>query len=97
MNTHFSYNSVQTHVKMVEGKRMETTEATSIRNGKGFKTVKKRIGSRTRTARKRLSPSEIRNIRNKKFMPRLFQDCHGACILPAPMRSKTKKVKKGSK
>lgn len=81
MNSHFSYNSVQTHSEYVDGKRTEVTEAIQIRNGKGKKTVKKHKGNKMSKKTITLTNTEIKNIQTRKFMPSLFDECHGHCDL----------------
>jgi hypothetical protein len=74
--SHYSFNSVSTHASMINGKKQHTTEAVSVRNGKGMKTVVKRVGNKTSKSKKELSGEEIRNIMDRKFMPTLFTPCH---------------------
>lgn len=99
--SHYSFNSVSTHTSVINGKRQSTTEAVSVRNGNGMKTVVKRRGTKTSKSKRRLTPEELQNIMDRKFMPSLFTPCHEDCerILNSPkkMRSTRKRVKKGSK
>jgi hypothetical protein len=64
-NTETKYENGQTVVRKV-----------SIRGGKGHKSVsihsrKKRVG----TAKRQLTEDEIKKIRERHFIPRLFADC----------------------
>jgi hypothetical protein len=63
----------------VDGKKTEVTEAITIRNGKGTKTVKKRKGTNISKKSIPLTSSEIEKIRTRKFLPSLFDKCHGHC------------------
>lgn len=89
---HFSYNSVQTHSTYVDGKLTEVTESTKVKNGKGTKTVIKRNGRRVTKKTLPLTPTEITNIKTRKFMPSLFAECHNGCD-----SQKTRKVKRRTK
>lgn len=91
--SHYSFNSVQTHTSVINGKNKTTTEAVSIRNGKGMKTVIKRVGGKTKKSKKALDTQEIKNIMNRKFMPNLFVPCHEDCDM-RKTKGKSKKVKK---
>jgi hypothetical protein len=93
--SHYSFNSVSTHTSMLNGKRKSTTEAVSIRNGNGMKTVVKRVGSKKTRSKKPLSVSEVENIMGRKFMPELFVPCHTDC--DNKLRTTRKRVKRGSK
>jgi hypothetical protein len=98
--SHYSFNSVQTHVSVINGKRQSTTEAVSVRNGKGMKTVVKRYGSKKTRSKKALSSSEIQNIKDRKFMPEFFVPCYEDCdrlLNKRKTRKSMKRVKKGSK
>ena len=85
---HYTFHSVQTHFKKANGHMEEITEAISVKNGKGQKTVRKRVNNTVRVAKRPLSITELSNIRNKKFMPTLFEDCHGDCSASAKAKAK---------
>ena len=95
--SHYSFNSTQSHFSMINGKRQMTTEAVSIRNGKGMKTVVKRVGNKQTRSKKALSGDEIKNIMDRKFMPDLFVPCHDHCNSQLNNTRKVRKVKKGVK
>ena len=103
--SHYSFNSVSTHTSVINGKRQSTTEAVSVRNGNGMKTVMKRKGKKTSKSKHHLTHGEVQNIMDRKFMPSLFTPCHEDCerILNAPptkkrkLRQTKKRVKSGSK
>jgi hypothetical protein len=100
--SHYSFNSVSTHTSMINGKRQSTTEAVSVRNGKGMKTVVKRVGAKKTRSKKSLSTSEVKNIMDRKFMPDLFTPCHDECAVKlisskAKARQTKKRAKRGSK
>lgn len=84
----FTFNSVQTHIRALPNGREEVTEAVSIRNGKGTKTVRTRKNKQLKVSKKKLSPKEIKNIKNRKFMPALFEECHNDCKLSRSTRRK---------
>ena len=75
----YTFNSVQTHLNVRDGHLEEVTESVSVRNGKGTKSVRIRQNNKVKTAKHTLSPTELKNIRNKTFMPNLFQPCHKDC------------------
>ena len=75
---HFSFNSVQSHIDNRPGHRTEITEAVSIKNGKGKKTVRVRKNNKVAEKAIQLKKSEIKNIMNKKFIPNLFTPNHKA-------------------
>ena len=91
MQEHYTFHSVQTHYKQVNGHMEEVTEAVSVKNGKGTKSVRRRVNNTVRVAKRPLSKQELTNIKNRKFMPNLFTPCHGDCL------RKTKKIVKKSK
>lgn len=101
--SHYSFNSTQSHMSVINGKRRMTTEAVSIRNGKGMKTVVKRVGNKKTKSNKQLSSDEIQNIMDRKFMPEFFVGCHEDCDRKLltnktrKVRTVKKAVKKGSK
>jgi hypothetical protein len=78
---HFSFNSVQSHINNRPGHRTEVTEAVSIRNGKGKKTIRVRKNNKVTEKAIKLKQGEIKNIMGKKFMPRLFEENHKALRL----------------
>lgn len=96
--SHYSFNSVSTHASMINGKRQTTTEAVSVRNGKGMKTVVKRQGNKTSKSKKALSTEEIKNIMNRKFMPTLFTPCYDHCnaILNSNTKSNKTRTRKAT-
>ncbi len=92
----YTFNSVQTHLNMKDGHVEEVTEAVSVRNGKGTKSVRIRRNNTVKVAKHPLTPTELKNIQTKTFMPNLFQPCHADCK-KTPQASKTPKanVRKG--
>ena len=74
--SHYSFNSVSTHTSVINGKRQSTTEAVSVRNGNGMKTVVKRRGNKSSKSKYRLTQTEVQNVMGRKFMPTLFTPCH---------------------
>jgi hypothetical protein len=84
----FAFNSVQTHIRMSPSGKEEVTEAVSIRNGKGTKTVSTRKNKQLKVSKKKLSAKEIKNIKNRKFMPTLFKECHTDCNKTRSTRKK---------
>jgi hypothetical protein len=90
---HYTFHSVQTHYKQVNGHMEEVTEAVSVKNGKGTKSVRRRVNNTVRVAKRPLSMEELTNIQSRTFMPKLFTDCHGDCKIKP---RKTKKIGKKS-
>jgi hypothetical protein len=96
----YSFNSVQTHLNVQGGHVEEVTEAVSVRNGKGTKSVRIRRNNKVKTAKHKLSPLELKNIQSKTFMPKLFEPCHGECkktSRDSPARNKKTLKKKPTK
>ena len=107
MTEKFSSNFVQTYTVDHDGHFREVTEAISIRNGEGHKTVRYRNNGKVKETVHKLSRDEIHNIMNKKFMPDLFKPCHDECnskdgvpdLAPAEKRARkgSKKTKRTTK
>lgn len=93
--SHYAFNSVQTHIAVIDGKRSETTEAVSVRNGKGQKTVKKRVNGKLHSKTLPLTSSEIQNIQNRKFMPEFFHECHDCVEKSVTQKTRVQKKRKG--
>jgi hypothetical protein len=102
----YSFNSVHTHIEMIDGKRVEVTEAVTIRNGKGYKTVITRENGKTKQSKHPLTQQEVSNIKERKFMPTLFDQCYmglGECSANSARlnrkqtRQKKALMKKGTK
>ena len=117
----YSFNSITTHIEMKNGKQVEVTEAVTIRNGEGYKTVITRESNEGRASNSLLRPfskvlkngkkkqskhpltqTEIRNIKERKFMPTLFEPCYmglGPCAANSARQTRQKKalMKKGTK
>jgi hypothetical protein len=72
----YSFNSVVSHIEVRNGVAHEVTEAVSVKNGEGTKTVITREGGRPKKSEHRLTAKEIRNIKGRKFMPALFDVCY---------------------
>jgi hypothetical protein len=91
----YSFNSVQTHLNVSNGHVEEVTESVSVRNGKGTKSVRIRRNNKVKTAKQKLTPTELKNIKAKNFMPNLFVPCHNDCakIKPKVRNAKTQKKK----
>jgi hypothetical protein len=97
----FVYHSEQTHSSMVNGKTQVKKNIVNIENGKGTKTVKYIEDGKQRTATRKITPAEMKKIKQGIFVPRLFQPCYDCLNGSKPRnksrsRSKTHK-KKGSR
>jgi hypothetical protein len=69
----FSYHNQETK-NLIGGKKI--VRKVSIKNGKGYKSITKyHKGRNTKTAKKKLHPTEIQMIKIGKFIPGLFSDC----------------------
>jgi hypothetical protein len=102
--THYAFNSVQTHMSVINGKKSETTEAVSVRNGRGSKTVSRRVNGKAMKKTIPLTHKEVQNIKDRKFMPEFFIPCYDCInnketrkIKKSKMRKVKKSLKKGSK
>jgi hypothetical protein len=77
----FNYHSEQVH--STNGKTRKNI--VNVDNGRGTKSVEQydSKGKLLQKSKKKLTASQIRNIKNNVFIPGLFKDC---------MRSKTRRV-----
>ena len=96
---YFSYHSEQVHSVYENGQQVIKKNSVNIKNGKGTKTVTMMTNGKSRTSTKKLKPSEVKHIKQNRFIPGLFKPCYD-CINSKPRsksstRSKTHK-KKGS-
>lgn len=95
--SHFYYSSSQTHSVIENGHPTSLTESTEIKNGKGYKMVIKQVGKKKTFKKIKLDTNEIKNIKNRKFMPDLFRPCLDGCnrdlglILSSKGTKKTKR------
>jgi hypothetical protein len=73
----FTYNSVQTHSDLKNGKCHTKTNRVTIKGKTGYKivTIRNKSGRITQKSKKRLSPHEIKCIKKCQFIPGLFKDC----------------------
>ncbi len=94
----FVYHSEQTHSSSVNGRTQIKKNIVNIENGKGTKTVTYIEDGKTRTATRKITPAQMKQIEKGIFVPNLFQPCYD-CLNPrnkSRSRSKTHK-KKGSR
>lgn len=93
--TQFSYHSEQVHSAFENGAGHTRRNIVSINSGKGLKAVEHydAAGTLLSRAQKALTAAELDCIRRNQFIPGLFKDC----IQPLPLKSKTRKAKKGKK
>lgn len=86
---HFTYHSEE----IKAGPQGSQRNIVNVKNGSGSKAVVKynAKGAITKKATKSLTKVEIKNIKERKFMPGLFKDCSGKV---SKMRSQTRKVRK---
>ncbi len=89
--SHYSFHSSQTHLSVINGTKTETTESVHIQNGRGTKVVEKTVNGRPTRSKKALSSKEVKNIMDRKFMPKLFVPCHNGCAKQMRQLRKTKK------
>jgi hypothetical protein len=72
----FHYNSIQEHIVSVNGHQETHRNIVKINDGKGTKKVEKyRNGKLIRKGTKILTRREVQNIKSRKFMPGLFNNC----------------------
>ena len=73
----FNYVSVQEHSSAASNLPAKTVRnIVTVKNGKGTKSIEEYVnGKLKKRGTKRLSVNEIRNIKDRKFMPGLFKDC----------------------
>ncbi len=97
-SSHWVYQSSQSHLSVVDGKKTVTTEIVKANNKSGTKTVKKNGKVKTIP----LTQDEIQNIKDRKFMPDFFLPCYdcinssskGKSKSKSKSKSKTKRIKK---
>ena len=98
---HFSYHSAESHTTMANGKRNCKKTIVNVKNGKGTKKVITSHGSKSKTSTHKLTPSEIKNIKGRKFMPNFFSALSArndrVLRLNSKSRSRTLKKEKGSR
>lgn len=71
----FTYNSVQTHSELKNGKKETKTRRVTIRGKSGYKMLTIRKSGKTKKSKKRLTKKEINCIRKCQFIPGLFNEC----------------------
>jgi len=65
-----------TNTESTQNRGVKTVRKVSIENGKGYKSVSKvSNGKRKSTVKKELTDGQIQMIKNKQFIPGLFNDC----------------------
>jgi hypothetical protein len=84
----FVFHSEQTHSSSVNGKTLVKKNIVNIENGKGTKTVKYIENGKERTATRKITPAQMKKIKNGIFVPKLFQPCYD-CLNGSKMRNKT--------
>lgn len=90
----YQFQSIQQHIHTnSSGHIKRITEGVAVRDGQGVKAVEVQQNNDIRRAIRPLSTPEVTNIQAKKFMPALFEDCHGDC----QKAKKTKKTRKAAK
>ena len=97
--TGFAFHSEQVHSVYEDGTQQTRKNIVNIKNGKGTKTVSIVKNGKTNSSTKKLSPAEIKKIKQNQFIPKLFKPCY-TCLnstrSKSSSRSKTQK-KKGSR
>ena len=99
----FYYSSIQTHGMMTpKGRKIKITRV-NIKNGKGVKTVTIKDNKGVHTNSVPLNMTEMKNVKNHKFMPKLFLEPMTnvknikAADISKTRRRKSKKVTRKSK
>jgi hypothetical protein len=95
---HYEFQSIQQHVMMgPNGHLKRVTEGVALQNGEGIKAVEIQSNDDVKRAVRPLSTPEVANIQGRKFMPNLFQECHGDCHAQATKKRKVRKAAKKAK
>jgi len=98
---HFSYHSSESHTTIVDGKRNCKQTMVNVKNGKGTKKVTTTHGPHSKSSTHKLTPSEIKNIKGRIFMPNFFSALSArndrGLRLNSKSRSRTLKKEKGSR
>jgi hypothetical protein len=92
----FVYHSEQTHSSLLNGEAQVKKNIVDIKNGKGTKTVKYIENGKERTATRKITPSEMKKIKNGIFVPKLFQPCYD-CLNGSKARNKSRSRSKTHK
>ncbi len=90
----FVYHSEQTHSSLLNGEAQVKKNIVDIKNGKGTKTVKYIENGKERTATRKITPSEMKKIKQGIFVPKLFQPCYDCLNSRNKSRSRSKTQKK---
>jgi hypothetical protein len=96
----FAFHSEQVHSTYENGIEQTKKNIVNIKNGKGTKTVTIVKNGKANSSTKKLSTSEVKQIKQNQFIPGLFKPCY-TCLKnttrsKSSSRSKTQK-KKGSR
>lgn len=67
----FHYHNIEKRIH--QGKHI--TRKVSIKGGKGYKSITMKKNGKKRTIKRALGVNEIQNIKNKKFIHGLFNNC----------------------
>lgn len=54
----------------------KTVRKVTIKNGKGYKSVTKYVGKKSKTFKKKINNTHLGLIKMGKFIPGLFNDCN---------------------
>jgi hypothetical protein len=95
----FAFHSEQVHSTYENGTEQTKKNIVNIKNGKGTKTVTIVKNGKANSSTKKLSTSEVKQIKQNQFIPGLFKpcyDCLNSTRSKSSSRSKTQK-KKGSR
>jgi hypothetical protein len=79
---------------MVNGKTLVKKNIVNIENGKGTKTVKYIENGKERTATRKITPAQMKKIKNGIFVPKLFQPCYDCLNARNKTGSRSKTLKK---
>ncbi len=67
----FHYHNTEKRIH--QGKQI--TRKVIVKGGKGYKSITTKKNGKNRTIKRLLHPNEIKNIKNKKFILGLFNNC----------------------
>lgn len=92
----FHFTSSESHKVLENGNSLVKEQLVNVKNGQGTKTVRitDNLGTRSKTLK--LSPEEIKNVANRKFMPNLFSRNY-KLLRKSNNYRKTRKNRKGSR
>jgi hypothetical protein len=71
-----NFQSKEFFYSSMNGKSVQRENSVHIKNGKGTKSVKITEDGKTKVSTHKLTPTEVKSICNRQFIPGLFAPCY---------------------